>query len=162
MDRIDEQILNFIKGNARMSYQEIGDAIGMSRVAAMKRVRKLEESGIIRGYNTRIYKDGDITMLIDIETKPDKFEEVLKYVSTRTAWVREIYTTTKPNSIHMVAVSDSAGDLKYLAKMIRKKCGDDVVHIDAHAVREVIKDVYGGIRYEDRSVSQCNDDNGSG
>ncbi len=162
MDRIDEQILNLIKGNARMSYQEIGDAIGMSRVAAMKRVRKLEESGIIRGYNTRIYKDGDITMLIDIETKPDKFEEVLKYVSTRTAWVREIYTTTKPNSIHMVAVSDSAGDLKYLAKMIRKKCGDDVVHIDAHAVREVIKDVYGGIRHEDRSVSQCNDDNGSG
>jgi DNA-binding Lrp family transcriptional regulator len=162
MDRIDEQILNLIKGNARMSYQEIGDAIGMSRVAAMKRVRKLEESGIIRGYNTRIYKDGDITMLIDIETKPDKFEEVLKYVSTRTAWVREIYTTTKPNSIHMVAVSDSAGDLKYLAKMIRKKCGDDVVHIDVHAVREVIKDVYGGIRHEDRSVSQCNDDNGSG
>ena len=90
MDRIDEQILNLIKGNARMSYQEIGDAIGMSRVAAMKRVRKLEESGIIRGYNTRIYKDGDITMLIDIETKPDKFEEVLKYVYTRTAWGREI------------------------------------------------------------------------
>ena len=41
MDRTDEQILNLIKGNARMSYQEIGDSIGISRVAAMKRVRKL-------------------------------------------------------------------------------------------------------------------------
>ena len=162
MDRTDEQILDLIKGNARMTYQEIGDSLGMSRVAAMKRVRKLEEAGIIRGYNTRIYKEGDITMFVDIEAKPDKFEEVLKYVSTRSAWVREIYTTTKPNHIHMVVVSNSVRDLKYLTSMIMKKCGDDVEHVSAHAVREVIKDVYGGIRYEDRSVSDSEGDNESG
>ena len=48
MDKTDEKILDLIKGNARMTYQEIGDFIGISRVAAMKRVRKLEESGIIK------------------------------------------------------------------------------------------------------------------
>ncbi len=51
MDRTDEQILSLLQSNARMSYQELGDAIGMSRVAAKKRVKKLEEDGIIRGYN---------------------------------------------------------------------------------------------------------------
>ena len=38
MDGTDKKLLDLIKGNARMSYQEIGDALGMSRVAAKKRV----------------------------------------------------------------------------------------------------------------------------
>ena len=72
MDGTDEKILDLLKGNARMSYQELGDAIGMSRVAAKKRVQKLEKDGIIRGYNTCIYKPGEITAIIDIVTLPGK------------------------------------------------------------------------------------------
>lgn len=34
MDRNDEQILDLMKGNARISFQELGEALGMSRVAA--------------------------------------------------------------------------------------------------------------------------------
>lgn len=153
MDKTDEKILELIKGNARLSYQELGDAIGMTRVAAKKRVQKLEREGVIRGYNTCIYRDQDITLFIDIVTAPGRFESVLKNVSTRTAFVRQIFRTTKENHIHMVAVSDSVENLKYLTKMIQKKCGEDIVEIHSHAVKEVIKDVYGGIRYEQRSES---------
>ena len=42
MDKTDLRILDLLKGNARMSYQDIGNAIGMTRVAAKKRVKKLE------------------------------------------------------------------------------------------------------------------------
>ena len=66
MDEKDEQILDLMKGNARISYQELGDALGISRVAAMKRVRRLEEAGIIRGYNTCIYREDEITMFMDL------------------------------------------------------------------------------------------------
>ena len=153
MDKTDEKILELMKGNARISYQELGDALGMTRVAAKKRVQKLEQEKVIRGYNTCIYRDQDITLFIDIVTAPGKFESVLKYVSTRTAYVRQIFRTTKENHIHMVAVSDSVENLKYLTRMIQKKCGEDIVEIHSHAVKEVIKDVYGGIRYEQRSES---------
>ena len=78
MDKTDEKILDMLKGNARMSYQEIGNAIGMSRVAAKKRVDKLEREGIIRGYNTYICR-GEYTMIIDIVTEPGRFNKVLKY-----------------------------------------------------------------------------------
>ena len=61
----------------------------------------------------------------------------------------------------MVAVSDSVEDLKYLIKMIQKQCGEDIVEIQSHAVKEVIKDVYGGIRYEQRSESDPDGDNES-
>ena len=152
MDQTDIKITELLKGNARMSYQELGDQIGMSRVAAKKRVRKLEENGIIRGYNTCIYRDDEVTMFIDIVTIPERYEAVLKYVCTRTAYIRQIFRTTKENHIHMVAVSDSAQNLAYLTRMIRKKCGDDIVELHCHAVKEVIKDVYGGIRYEDRAA----------
>ncbi len=153
MDEKDKEILDLMKGNARISYQELGDAIGMSRVAAKKRVMKLENEGIIRGYNTCIYREGEVTLFIDIVTAPGKYEKVLEYVSTRTAFIRQIYKTTKENHIHIVAVSDSITDLRYLMRMIRKKCGDDMVEFHCHAATEVVKDVYGGIRYEQRSES---------
>ena len=38
MDKTDELILDLLKGNARMSFEELGNAIGISRVAAKKRV----------------------------------------------------------------------------------------------------------------------------
>ena len=148
MDRTDEKILNLLKGNARMSYQELGDAIGMSRVAAKKRVQKLERDGVIRGYNTCIYREDEITMFIDIVTLPGKYDDVLQYLSTRMVYIRQIFKTTKENHIHIVAVSDQASNLKYLTRMIMKACGDNIVEIQSHAVKEVIKDVYGGIRYE--------------
>lgn len=166
MDKIDEQILSILKGNARISFQELGDLIGMSRVAAKKRVRKLEEEKVIRGYNTCIYLDNEITMFIDIVTDSGKYDDVLKNLSYRTAYIRQIFRTTKENHIHVVAVSDSVSNLKYLTRMIRKKCGDDIVEIHCHAVKEIIKDVYGGIdKYGKRSVShseECDESDGGG
>ncbi len=145
MDELDIRILNLMKGNARISYQELGNAIGLSRVGAMKRVSRLEKEGVIRQYNTYIHNPEEITMFMDIVTKPGKYEDVLKAVSYRTAFIRQIYGTTKENHIHMVAVSDSVRSLKYLTKMIQKKCGDDIEEMQCHAVKKIIKDVYGGI-----------------
>ena len=148
MDATDEKILELIKGNARMSFQELGEKLGMSRVAAMKRVKKLEAEGIIRGYNTCIYRDDETTIFIYIETKPGSLPKVLKYVSTRTAFVRQIFRTKSENGILMVAVSESVDNLRYLVKMIRKKCGDELDVLTVHVVDEIIKDVYGGVGYE--------------
>jgi DNA-binding Lrp family transcriptional regulator len=159
MDKTDEKILKLIKGNARMTYQEIGDAIGMSRVAAKKRVDKLEKAGIIRGYNTYIMRDSEITMLIDIITTPEGFDRVLDYIGTKTTYVRQIFTTHKENHIHLVAVSEYALALKDLVTMINRDGGDDILEIHCRQVREVIKDVYGGIRYEHRPESDTITDN---
>lgn len=148
MDKVDEKILKIIKGNARISYQELGDMLGMSRVGAKKRVKKLEEAGIIRGYNTCIYRKDESTRFIDIITKPGCFEEVLEYVSTRTAYVRQIFATTKENHIHIVAVSTDDENLRYLSKMIVKDCGAKIESISSHVVTDIIKDVYGGVRYD--------------
>lgn len=153
MDKTDELILDLIKGNARMSFEELGARIGMSRVAAKKRVMKLEKEGIIRGYNTCIYRDEDITLFIDLVTLPDEFEDVLRYVSVRTVFIRQIFTTSEPNHIRIVAVSDDVRDLNYLLRMIRKACGKSLTELTSHTVKEVIKDVYGGVDKYGQQIS---------
>ncbi len=149
MDDTDKKILDLIKGNARMSYQEIGDNIGMSRVAAKKRIVRLEKDGIIRGYSTYIDRSDEITMLFDITTTKESFDEILEYVGTKTVNVRQIFTSLGENHIHMVAVSDSLNTLRYLARMIRKDCGEGILDFQMHQISEVVKDVYGNKSYDD-------------
>lgn len=50
MDEKDRVIIERLKANARSSYGEIAKDLGMSDVAVMKRIRKLEAEGVIKKY----------------------------------------------------------------------------------------------------------------
>ena len=164
MDSTDEKILNLMKGNARITYEELGRSLGMSRVAAMKRVKKLENEGVIRAYNTCIYRDDEVTGFIDIEAKPGKARKVLEYLCTETFDVRQMFWMGG-NKIHMVVVTDSAETLKNMVQMIKDACRKDLEEIRSSVVRGIIKDVYGGIRYgedpDEGSVSNSQKSDGN-
>ena len=59
LDEKDRKILNLLAENARLSYTEIGEQLGISRVATMKRVTNLERNGFIRGYHADISINGN-------------------------------------------------------------------------------------------------------
>ncbi|MCL1796158.1 MAG: Lrp/AsnC family transcriptional regulator, partial [Clostridia bacterium] len=50
MDELDRQILSSLKSNARMTASAIGDTIGLSVSAVSERIKRMERSGVIRGY----------------------------------------------------------------------------------------------------------------
>ena len=50
IDDIDKQILNIVQQDARVANAEIARQVGLAPSAALERVKKLEERGIIRGY----------------------------------------------------------------------------------------------------------------
>jgi Lrp/AsnC family leucine-responsive transcriptional regulator len=54
LDALDWAILEELQENARLSYAEIGRRVGLSAPAVTERVKRLEESGVIGGYTTRI------------------------------------------------------------------------------------------------------------
>ncbi len=54
MDSIDIKILELLEHNGRMSHEEIGKRLNMSRPAIHQRVSRLEESGVIKGYAAEI------------------------------------------------------------------------------------------------------------
>jgi Lrp/AsnC family leucine-responsive transcriptional regulator len=51
-DPVDERILRLLVRNARLSWREVGDEVGLSANAVAQRVRRLEADGWIRGYTT--------------------------------------------------------------------------------------------------------------
>src|SRR3989442_2441363 len=54
LDATDRRILRILSQDGRASYQAVADEIGLSRPAIMERVKRLEESGYIRGYRVQL------------------------------------------------------------------------------------------------------------
>ncbi len=52
MDNIDLKILNLLQKNARITVSEIGNLINLSVPACSERLKKLEQSGVIKQYTT--------------------------------------------------------------------------------------------------------------
>ena len=80
LDDLDQKIIRCLIQNARMPYSEIGQQVGISRVAVKMRVQALEKKGIIEEYTTIINPQkisGAISCYFEIETVPDTLEEVI-------------------------------------------------------------------------------------
>ena len=50
LDALDQRILVALQANGRLSYEELGSTVGLSASATLRRVKRLEESGVIAGY----------------------------------------------------------------------------------------------------------------
>ncbi|RZM11478.1 MAG: Lrp/AsnC family transcriptional regulator [Sphingomonas sp.] len=54
LDRIDRQILTFLQEDGRMTNVELADRVGLTAPPCLRRVRALEEAGVIRGYHAEL------------------------------------------------------------------------------------------------------------
>ena len=54
MDSYDKRILEILQQEGRISNQELADRIGLSPSPCLRRVRALEESGLIAGYRAML------------------------------------------------------------------------------------------------------------
>lgn len=54
LDRYDRRILEVLQKDGRISNQELAERIGLSPSPCLRRVRALEESGLIRGYRAML------------------------------------------------------------------------------------------------------------
>lgn len=54
LDGLDRKIVQLLIENARISYSNIGEKIGISRVAVKARIQALEQKGVIEEYTTVI------------------------------------------------------------------------------------------------------------
>lgn len=50
MDKFDKAIINALKKNARRSISDVAAEVSLSRSAVSDRLKKLEQNGVIRGY----------------------------------------------------------------------------------------------------------------
>lgn len=89
LDRTDRRILKLMQANGRISNLELADAVGLSPTPCSRRVKRLEESGIIESHVTLLNQSMlglKLTAYIGISMDrhtPDRFEafesEVTQY-----------------------------------------------------------------------------------
>ena len=81
INRKDEQIIELLQKDARISLAEIARRIKLSRTAAKARLDKLERSGVISGYSVRLsdhYLRGRVQAMVMIKSPPLKREQLEK------------------------------------------------------------------------------------
>ena len=116
LDETDQKILRLLIQNARMSYSEIGQQIGISRVAVKMRVQALEKKGIIEEYTTVINPQkisGAISCYFEIETTPDTLIQVAELLKKNDT-VTQIYRVTGKSRLHVHAVASSNEEMEKL------------------------------------------------
>lgn len=57
IDGIDDRLMRLLEADARLTYEELGEAVGLSAPAAFQRVKKLERDGFIMGYHARLDRE---------------------------------------------------------------------------------------------------------
>jgi Lrp/AsnC family transcriptional regulator, leucine-responsive regulatory protein len=88
LDRIDRRILHELQLNARITNQELADKVGLSPSPCLRRVKHLEEAGLIKGYVTELWADklglklmAIVQVAMDRHT-PDRFEQFEAAIKT--------------------------------------------------------------------------------
>ena len=82
LDELDQKIIRLLIENARISYSDIGEETGISRVAVKARIQALEKRGVIEEYTTIINPQkisGAVSCYFEIETKPEYLAQVQIY-----------------------------------------------------------------------------------
>lgn len=123
IDDIDKQILHIIQQDARIANAEIARQIGLAPSAVLERIRKLEERGVIKGFETKLdaaQLEYGLTAFVAVRTH-ECCDETDKFL----AEIPEV-----------LEVHDIAGDDSYFLK-VRVK---DTAHL-SRLLRERLKNV---------------------
>lgn len=144
LDELDQKIVTLLIRNARMSYSEIGQQVGISRVAVKMRVQALEQKGIIEEYTTIVNPrriSGAVSCYFEIETKPDTLMKVAEILEKNNT-VTQIYRVTGKSRLHVHAVASSNEEMeKLIYDTVDRLPG--VVECTCNTILSRIKDIKG-------------------
>ncbi len=117
LDKIDRAILNRLQQNGRLTNVQLAEQIGLSESACLRRVRTLEESGIIDRYvmlinQSAIGKPGNVFVRVTLDGQQ---REKLAAFEAQIAGVAEVM------ECHLMS-----GDFDYLLRVITRDNSDYV------------------------------------
>lgn len=120
-DEIDIKILEILQKEGRTKRNELADRVGLSLPAVSERLKKLEESGIIRGYYARLdhhLLGNDVTAFIFATIDSSKHFSSFVEHANNTAEILECHAITGEGT-HLIKIrtENTAGLEKLLGKI---------------------------------------------
>jgi len=128
MDGIDEQIIGILRVDGRASFSGIGRQVGLSTNAVAVRVRRLEKTGVIAGYQAVLGSDvpentTGLEVFIDVRLHPDRdSEEFLAWTTGVRQILDAVHVTGPYDYLLRVRARDTAA-LNHLLRRLKKDAG---------------------------------------
>jgi Lrp/AsnC family transcriptional regulator, leucine-responsive regulatory protein len=99
LDHIDHKILRHLQENARITNADLADKVGLSPTPCLRRLRRLENDGIIRGYHTEVNREAlgvnvTVIILVKLEREDDKTLREFEAEIKKRIEVMECYLVT--------------------------------------------------------------------
>jgi Lrp/AsnC family leucine-responsive transcriptional regulator len=111
IDTKDRTILACLERDARLTYADIGEQVGLSASSVHDRVRKLEKAGVIRGYRAAL----------DLEQIGMPITAVVSLALRPASLVESCYSVAGDNSYALLVRAPSTKDLEELLDALRAK-----------------------------------------
>jgi Lrp/AsnC family leucine-responsive transcriptional regulator len=123
VDRIDRDLVELLRGNARFSYAELARQVGLSAPAVHERVGKLEASGVIRAYRAEVDPDAiglGVTAIIGIVHHSGReSDEVLEELRAQPE-IESCYFMAGEESFLLMARVGAIGELEQLVMRLNR------------------------------------------
>ena len=143
LDAIDRDILFHLGRDGRLTNVELAQRVGLTPPPCLRRVKRLEEAGIITGYRAVVDPEAlgrSLEVLVDVEVSANDRTTFLEFEDTVAGYdevieFRRMYG--RPDYFVRVAVADHAA---YEAFLVEKLSGlPCVLRIDSHLTMKTIK-----------------------
>ncbi len=144
LDELDQKIIQLLIENARISYSDIGEKTGISRVAVKARIQALEKKGVIEEYTTIINPQkisGAVSCYFEIEVKPDELTQVTD-ILYKNDIVTQIYRVTGKDKLHVHAVASSSDEMEDLLHNVIDTL-PGIISCSCNTILSRIKDIKG-------------------
>ena len=79
MDIVDLKILELLKENSRMSFNDISQIVGKTEATVRRRVKKLNENGVIKRFTVEFMIDNKPRTRATIKVEPD-FKDIKRII----------------------------------------------------------------------------------
>jgi Lrp/AsnC family leucine-responsive transcriptional regulator len=125
-DQLDLEILVALQADARATFADVARQVGLSPSSVHERVRKLERSGVIRGYRAVVDPESVglfVTALISVmpldPTQPDDLpDRVMEFEE-----IEDCFSVAGAENYILKARTRTTGELEDLLRRLREKAG---------------------------------------
>lgn len=130
VDTIDRKIIDILNMNSRLAYAEIGKKIFLSPSSVRERIKKLEDTGVIKAYTLSLNQSmlgNSLEVFIMLKIFSGKFKNALTEINSYPE-VKEAFRITGQHNIHMtVALRDQLHLQQFIDKLIN--FGEPTTHL---------------------------------
>ncbi|ASJ02275.1 AsnC family transcriptional regulator [Thermococcus profundus] len=142
MDELDRRILSLLQKNARLSYREIARELNVAVGTVYNRIKKMEETGVIKGFcvNIDYEKVGfGLTTVIGIKAEGREIVRIERKLAENPR-VMQVYDVTGEYDIIIVAKFRDRADMNHFVKWVLSL--DGVEKTNTSVVMDVAKESF--------------------